>query len=422
MESISVKEAKEFADLFLESQLAIYKKVSEIEYKSMPRKVGESSAYFLWDDNNKVFEFPFIAKDGESVKGYVIVPSTKLLPPVLEYSFEGETLSQSLDKYIEMLEDRLVSSMEVADYYYLTPLEIAVKLIKPTVDNKNIVLSIPSLEPALIPRGEIIERAPGEFMPSDEVEIQWNDLLNWKESIREHQYKVLSRKPKRYCQRCYSKKLEEVVKFKPGESGHKCSPNCIYGCAPVAWAMLASAWKQSTLDQANRKIWKNVSCWSKEWSSDHTVTTCTGVDRTIRGFGKEIKTTCDGSTKGSQIQHGGRVFKKYWDLNWHFRKKGGDFDRIKLIINNYQSFIYSGQGYWSTVFLKESGDNKPKKAGHSVVSYGYYTWNKYILVALGWGTYFGNKWVITGNYKKTHTIALYKSLEEDILEMDILED
>jgi hypothetical protein len=395
---LTPQEAFDVASNFLARESIWIQSFPFTDMESFPSNVGQCSAIFWWDSDTPLFEFPLYGKNMIDEKGYVIVSSDRLLPPIMEFAYEGATFSKQLSGYLNNGLTSLNLLPQSIKWIYWNALELTAQVS--IRGQKGIAFfAMPNFEQQVFTEEVTIKRDKIKIWPQEEIRKLWHGLENWREELDKLSKSELRISPVKYQQGCdkYKKSKDFVSALKDGNT--YCSPNCISGCTCVAWAVLASAWKRKGYTQ----IWPNSKCWDLDWPSSTNPNRCQEVSNSIWEFHRLMETTCGGSTNRSISIRGGEHFKG-WGLNW----KWADWDNIGIneamrIINAGQPFLFSATGEWKSYFkIKKSGGSG--KVGHSIVCYGYDTGNNTIKICLGWGSSFSDRWIALASYQSNKAI------------------
>jgi len=399
---IDVAAAKMIAEKFL-SRERTFERLSG--GPSRPQVVGECSAVFWWDDATALYEFPFNDASG-SPSGYVVIPSTRRLAPVLEYCFSGSPLSAQLNHYLSASLTTLGEAPRNVQWYFVSPLEIIARVSLEGIADAAF-LEIPTLRNVPPPTDDRIVRDASRLWTSNDLSRAWSDLEGWPGLRTPNVRGALWYRPVRYQQGCDAYGRSCKLDLSDGGTTY-CSPHCIAGCTCVAWAMLASSWKKHGQGGANTRIWAGSACWNIDWPSSTNPSRCQNVHESIWAWHSLMGTGCSGGTSFGNIESGGGYFGSKWGLPWQWgsRDDVGIGDAQELV-DKGQPFLFSAVGQWQSrrkTSGRKSSSPKPGASGHSVVAYGYDAANQTILISLGWGSSFADKWIAIGAYESRQAV------------------
>jgi hypothetical protein len=172
--------------------------------------------------------------------------------------------------------------------------------------------------------------------------------------------------------------------------------------------MLLSSWKRTGYwDTA--KIWKNSACWKYEWPSwggFANPSQCDDVEKTIWSLNQLMSTTCDGSTYDNRTISGAKIFGKM-GMTWKYAQaKNKPFQFAIGVIQAGQPLLWTANGIWDATLGKLSSTPVPGGTGHAVVAYEYKKADRTLLVALGWGYGFENKYINYDQFRITNCLYL----------------
>ncbi len=369
---------------------------------------------FWWNTTLKLYDIPLINIVTKKSAGYFLVSESKQLPPIIEYSTEGLSLKEQIDANIyHVLKETEIKGVPL-NYYFMNSTEIYVE-IQTEVGKGNFVLNIPNL--FVIQKNSLEShnnrRNPQDYFDGITTLNLWNTIEN-NDVINQTSRVLHWRKPTRYQQNCDSYLFEENCSINFNTPQHYCTPRAISGCTPVAWAMLLSSWKKSTMGNAYIKIWERSNCWDIEWpsyGSRSNPSQCSIVELDIWKIGRYMNTTRDGATSFNQIINGGKIFSDY-GLSWKFyRASNESFEWAVKIIDAGQAFMFGGTGEWSLSKKTFIPAIKAEESGHSTVAYGYSKPDRTLLVSLGWGTFYSNKWINHDQYRNRGHTCVVEGLE-----------
>lgn len=372
----------------------------------LPNSVGACTAVFWWDDKTPLLEYEFLDDQGNS-SGYIILSTSRAIPPVHEFAFQGVTLSAKLFRHLTSFLGYREAYYKSITWYYFGQLDL---LARCTLSDhgKTVFVSIPQMTTFYIPEDHKIERHPNDYWSEEETRSRWRliggDVVTGSEKIA---IELEALKPVPYNQNCRA-----TTDY--AELDHYCKPNCIAGCSPVAVAMYASSKKKSADGGANSRIWPGSNCWEQTWPSDVIANpnTCADVSTTIWELHDRLRTTCDGLTKLSDLKQGAGYFRDKWGLNWKWKEERMvNWERCATLISEGKTFIFSANGPWTDYleahFGKRPGDKD--NVGHSTVCWGHWgdpmVGGPRILVCYGWGDFSddGSKWIdVDAYYSNNH--------------------
>jgi hypothetical protein len=357
---------------------------------------GACSSKYLRDEDHVLYEFPLLTDLGKDA-GYVIISADETLPPVLSYSHDGPVLSAQLRDLLQATLPEV--SPDQVRWFYFSALDLVARL--PTSEGETpVYVTIPRFSPTRLAKP--IRRNPLDCWTAEHVRGRWEALS---EPIREHDIvSQLPNSPKRYNQSCSGYPLsagdasdelpDRRIKLSEQDGGNLCAWRGISGCAPVAWAVLASWWKQDP--RAAAKIWPGSTCWSLEWSSSYfpqDPTLCPEVSSSIWGFHNYCSTSFDGQTDLNNTYSGFGLFRdRYglpwsWAGDWTYSFDGANaFNIARREINGGQAVMYCATGPWQQ--YGGAGND-----GHCTVAYGFNDSSRKILICLGWGYLFSDVWI-----------------------------
>jgi|SRR3990172_5511329 len=371
----------------------------------LPVRVGPCSSLFWWDDDTPLFEFPFLLSNGKPT-GYVIVSGLPTLPPIFEYTLDGDAVSTTLTRYVTdhfLFRGQYIRSVR---WYYWSPLEY-VAAIDFYQEDEPLFVSIPELRRAQIPSTHRIRRDPNQYWDPGAVQSRWDAVGTISTPSPKGIGKTLPHlKPVSFNQNC----RQTVLTFRAEDTGHYCDPKCIVGCTPVGWAMFASSRKRVDQGGGGSSIWSGSTCWDKEWpsyaDSDHDPSQCSDVSSTIWEMHDLMETSCDGWTYDDKWHKAQEYFSTKWGLNWHWgQQEDVLFDKCNGLINNDHTFVFGARGEWSAYITLHFPElltlfDTTGKAGHTVVCWGSapadWAVGDMIFVCFGWGKDFsenGSKWI-----------------------------
>jgi hypothetical protein len=364
-------------------------------------KIGALSWKYMWDEDRFLYEFPLLSEANEPV-GFVIASGDRSLPPIISYSLDGQLLSARLNA---LLQDTIpeVPISEV-QWFYFSPLDLVARL--PTREKAApVYVTVPRF--SAIRMAEPIRRNPADCWAPKHVSERWDTLF---EPTSERRYQTavqLPHSPIPYNQSCSGYPLavgkatreptRGQVEVRADGGGNLCGWRGISGCAPVAWAVLASWWKQDP--RAAAKIWPGSTCWNYPWSTSYfpkDPTLCAEVSSSIWGFHAYCSTSFDGTTDPHNVYAGFGLFRDRFGLQWSWAgdwtapQFGGanPYDIARRVINGGQACMYCATGPWSQYGGAGSGDD-----GHCTVAYGANDSDRKILICFCWGDMIPDQWI-----------------------------
>jgi hypothetical protein len=343
--------------------------------------------------------------------GYVLVSDHPHIPKIVEYSLHGPPLSAQLMRYWFALNAAGID-VPVKRMYYLGPFDLAVRLAGPPDDQGELVA---------IPFGDRLKtgalaRDPRQTWPSAVVRRVDKVITNIaSKSPQPLTIVELPRKPVRYTQNCSS----GLRKVGHPPASTPCSPACISGCGPVAWAMLASAYRQGYEHNpmpGNQygNLFKGSSDWNVEWPSIYQPNPSRSqmVNETIWGLHSVMHTGCDGSTSYGGSEGHQNIFQNAWQYICDRYKASlasslwgyNDFATHAHFVGQGTPLMFCGSRNWGRLLVEQQSGpgaarrEKTKRVstgsdGHCVVVYGYDDALRYDLICMGWGTFFQDKFI-----------------------------
>jgi hypothetical protein len=343
-------------------------------------KRSQTAPLFWWNDFIPLHEI-HLNDALDRPKGYMIVCTDPRIPPVLEYSDDGN-ISAFLVASTKQLGHLLNTQKSIERIIFVTSTQLYVEvhlasdelaLFDPIAGelHSRRALPIPRLDPAQV----FDQRTVGQL---------WANLaLGPSEGLRDYVGSVL---PVLYNQNCQGNRLD--CEFKLDSSDTVCTPAAIAGCSPVAWAMLASAYKRLGLPQS-RAIWPTSTTWEFDWPSTAPSTSqSVEVDRTIWRAHELMGTSAGGATTVGLIFRGQDIFRDF-GMDWDFR--GSPQYNVADIcdkVSHDRPVLWGAQGPWAHYGRTIRGTD-----GHTVVVYGFREQDHMFLAALGWGGGVGRKYI-----------------------------
>jgi hypothetical protein len=404
MDAKLIRAARATAQAFLDRRYAA----------SPPKDAGDrmhagSSAGTVWfDDATPLFEISIADPAGRPRAGYLLVSADRRLPPVLEYSFEGDGPAQCGQRELAGGLQVLGQVARGAQIYYMSPFELVARI---DLDGRSdaVYVTLPDLRSSVVAAPLRIRRNPRTLYSAREVTAQWAAIDNWTKGPHVRAGKVLyDRQPVRYSQTCDNKR-DVVCVLDVDKGGTRCTPGCIVGCTPTAWGMIASGWKRFGAPGAE-KIWAGASDWAADWPTTPTLPApSTKVNDCLWDLHRVMATGCEGNTGWWEIERGGPHLSKTYGLTWTWAHVDRlSFDNVKQLIDSGRTFVFSGGGYWDAV-RTNNGTAPAKLAGaprggkkgdkqtwgvHSVAAYGYDVDSaNWMLISLGWGSNWADKYM-----------------------------
>lgn len=359
----------------------------------------EDIVVFEWGGKIPLFEIPFTDLVTRQPSGYVLISTSTDLPPFLEYMNSGSPLSQQLQKNAAPFLARAGVHVAPTRYIYITSTEIYAE-IPATSTTPTFFLNVPGMFVVQESQLRGVSMDPAKIFNSAVVKGQWHVLTPGQPGdLPEVILKEAA--PVYYQQNCdsYAVAAECAISIDAARSNF-CAPRAISGCVAVGWAMLLSSWKRSGWwDSA--KIWPGSSCWDRHWPSgngDFNVSQCADVERTIWRLHTLLGTTPDGATSGDHTLNGAAIFGEF-GMGWHYAQATGQpFEFAASIVAKGQPFLWTANGIWNDKASPLISSGVPGGVGHGILAYGYKKSDRTLLVGLGWGSYFGSKYINYDQY------------------------
>jgi hypothetical protein len=342
----------------------------------------------IWSDDDSLYEFQLESDLG--MRGHVICSSSANIPPIIEFGFNSPTLTQSLtsiySRYAPVTPER-----SRARFIYLSALEVALEI--DAEHGRRYLFPRPWSQPIILDSPLSIRRLPSLYWSPELSESAWRSLSEAAPAAGPIQ---LHRRPVAYNQN-YSL-----------YNGNSKAPNsCIAGCGPVAWAMLESAYAVFSRETGghdkyaaiHRDKWDWIYAWPS-WMEPNPSKSADANER-IWAFHSVMGTSCAGATSWSNNHGGLRNFLHHPAR--HFNSKWG-FDNIFAGLPNIPfSELHSrsiarghpcllcGTGQFAGLipFKLSTGSD----IGHCVVAYGSDAFYRKLLITMGWGSFFSDRWV-----------------------------
>ncbi len=399
-----IKTTLDFAESFLEKK----RRTDSANWAGLqvaqtpPKKL----AIFWWGGSIPLVEVPLQESRGGGLSGYLLVSTSKELPPVIEYATSDAPLSVQISQLLSPALTRSEIQPKSVRYVFITSTEIYAEI---TTDKKSGItaIAIPTLA-TFKPKTEIkLSLKPSSVFDKAIVKGQWDNLTpgapgDLPEVVLQNAI------PVRYQQNCdkYANLLECGINIQQTQT--YCSPNAIAGCVPVGWAMLLSAWKKTGYWDSS-KIWNGSGCWSIEWPSWGgwaNPSQCPDVEKTIWRLHQLMATTPDGGTDNNNTIAGAAIFGEQ-GLSWKYAQaQNKPFEFAIGVIQAGQPLLWTANGIWDAALGQLSSTPVPGGVGHAVVAYGYKKADRTLLIALGWGYSFANKYVNYDQYRITNCLYL----------------
>jgi hypothetical protein len=355
---------------------------------------------FWWAGNIPLVEVPIVSSFGKMPSGYLLVSTSKELPPILEMCLEGTLLSQKITEHVHraLWADRITAS--VSRFVFVTSTELYVEI--EAKDSSSLhLLKVPECRGVDIARPIKLEKAPADVFDDNVIREQW-DILTPHPPPDVPEIILSNAAPVLYQQNCDGYGLECKIDIRTAQT--YCSPHCIAGCVPVGWAMLLSSWKRSGPWDA-AKIWPASTCWSTDWSSGNGpwVNACDQVNSTIWRLHALMGTTCDGSTDNNRTIDGAGIFHDF-GMGWQYASRSNQaFDFLRSLTLAGQPFLYTAQAHWNIERNILASGPQPGDEGHAIVVFGNRSTDRMLYVALGWGSSFPYKWINFDQYNRVNS-------------------
>lgn len=366
----------------------------------------KTAAVFWWYGSIPLVEVPLTNASGTQSNGYLLVSTDRELPPILEYSLDGLPLSRQILQQLTPALARSNLSVLFSRFVFITSTEIYVEV----TDEKGgdlTAVAIPDLFTFKPAAGIAISVKANSIFPKAIVDAQWDNLTPGAPGDKPEVI-LQNAVPVRYQQNCdkYANLLECGIELKTTQT--YCSPNAIAGCVPVAWAMLLSSWKRTGYWDSS-KIWPGSNCWDIEWPSWGgwaNPSKCDAVNATIWRLHTLMGTTSDGSTNNSNTIAGAAIFSEF-GIAWKYAQaQNRPFEFAIGVIQAGQPLLWTANGIWDSTLKQLSNTPVPGGVGHGVVAYGYKKADRTLLVALGWGYSYANKYINYDQYRITNCLYL----------------
>ncbi|MFC1800603.1 hypothetical protein ACFLYT_00960 [Nanoarchaeota archaeon] len=384
----------------------------------MPLELRPHSGTYRWDDDKNLVEFPFVNTETSDESGYVIVSADRSLTPVIEYTTEGMPFSEVLQDQLRSALTRSSLDAEDTALYYWNGAGITAKVtLRGQTD--PVFIEFPTMKTTPVPATTRITRDASKYWKDDDLREFWESIDKWNLETDPKELSELlgnitlppavtlnHRSAVRYQQACRSYPKGTACAIDPKGSGHYCAPREIAGCGPVAWAMLASAWKHTTYAGSDN-IWRGSTDWNLDWFSfggQQDPSRSQVVSDAIWEFHRLCGTDANGSTSYGDMLEGRKFFEQQGVSGdrWPWAQHGFSYDWTKITINSDQPFIFIAQGQWNKylneeILSQKADESERGSAGHAVIVNGYDSnQGNRIRVCLGWGMGFQDR-VIDSN-------------------------
>ena len=257
-------------------------------------QVTDLAQTLVWSDAIELFEFRLEAEDG--TRAYVVTSAADELPPVLEYGFSRDTLTEAIWKGLKKNFPQLsVPSGEVR-FIYASALEVIIEISSTDDGRERDIYWNYWTEPVKAPGAMSISRR-GNF-PAVSVRSQVASLHRVG-SRPISASTTLVRRPVRFNQN-----------FDRYDDWQRAESACVSGCSPVAWAMLESAYAKGARETSGPylRIYAGVDDWDAEWPSyvEPDPSRSSAVTARIWDFHRVMNTGCNGGTHWSTRYVDGR--------------------------------------------------------------------------------------------------------------------
>jgi hypothetical protein len=317
---------------------------------------------------------------------------------MLECASSGCPLSHQISSFLAPALRHSQIDWRPSKYHYASSTEIYVEF--PAFDGAVHLLNIPNLFVRRVKQGFSLSRAPEEVFDQRTIEpmmpIDYPMPTPGRRAGDAPADVLDFIRPVKYQQNCNNYGSGFDCKINILSSEHYCAPNAISGCIPVAFALLMSSWKRSGFFGASA-IWTGSTCWDIDWPSyleQANPSQCPLVESTIWKLHRLMGTNSDGGTNPSLTSRGKAIFLDYGlrNLGMRFSSRRNDrFEFAVSVVHAGQPLLWTAEGTWF-----------PGKgpAGHGVVAYGYQRSDRMLLVTLGWGSYFSDKYINFDQYRE----------------------
>lgn len=377
---------------------------------------------FLWAGTIPLYEVPLINLATHQASGYVLVSSSEALPPFLEYAREGLPLSRQIQRSIAPALAKAGLPQTPSRYLYLTSTEIYAE-IPASANTAAFLLNVGGLFTVQAQQVLNLSMDPAAIFDPATVREQWHALTPGQPGDLPEV--VLSQvRPVRYQQNCdgYAAFNDCIISTTSTRTNY-CAPHAIAGCVAVGWAMLLSSWKRSGWWDSAR-IWPGSTCWDRDWPSwggEFNTSQCADVEQTIWRLHALLGTTVDGATNNAQIINGAAIFGEF-GLSWRYGQATGQpFEVAATIVAKGQPFLWTANGIWQAQNRPQPSSSVPGGVGHGVVAYGYKKSDRTLLIALGWGEAFVDKYVNYDQYASPACFYLSALATNEPLDIRVLD-
>jgi hypothetical protein len=387
--SSTVAEAVDFAEAILK-----HKQVSDPS-RWLHKTVLRSPEYatFWWNDAIPLIEIPLLDAITRAPNGYFLVSSDRRLPPLLEYTDSGASLSHQLNSLCMPALYQAELDWRPSKYRYGTSTEIYLEF--PPMDGVTHLLNASNLVISRVVEPRLVERRPEDIFDQNKVRSLWAQYApSGPGDVPAIVLPFLT--PVKYQQTCdgYGLRNAAALGIKVASSENYCAPHAIAGCVPVAWAMLLSSWKRSGFFGAS-KIWQDSVDWAHDWGSygpPYDPSRSPLVENTIWTLHSRLGTTHDGASFDNNTINGATVFNDF-GLGWSYGQAFDQpFEFAIRVIQAGQPLLWTAHGNWVA--------GEPV-AGHGVVSYGYHKSDRTLFITLGWGKEVPDKYINYDQYNQS---------------------
>lgn len=340
-----------------------------------PQLTGEYHKIRLFSE---LIAYLFPLERGHQASGFLIISGDRAFAPILDYCTSGPNPKLYFDSFLRTYWEDLGRPVRFVDYIYFGPFDFIAE----------IHFSDGSTGYSRLPNFHYLDKwnnsgslSPNILQDETKVRIQWEMYLRDDFPIPGFECsKMFGWAPVPYNQTCHS----ASEKLRTKSSINYCSPNCIAGCSPVAWMVLANAFRG--FDYSRFPLLSDASDWHVPWESSYGGPPKAGskvVNNRLWELHDYMSTDCFGSTDADYIQSGRHLFNIY-NLNW----KWGLYDQFpygysRAVNKGGLAYLLSAQSNWTG-----SGSE-----GHSFVVRGFNDNTEHIYVSLGWGSAFPDRWI-----------------------------
>lgn len=336
-----------------------------------PQLTGEHFEYLTGEDS-VIFEFPLKKKRAKS--GYILISGSRDLPPVLEFCPTGRSLRGNLiNGLLGLTRLRRLNSKSVA-WRYFGPLDFVAELR----------LERGGYYYARLPNLRVVEtrrriQALDHFHRGQD---QWIEA-RWKYYEAERASrgalscgKMFGIRPFKYNQTCESSL--HLGKSSDSNGSNYCTPSCIVGCVPTAWAVLASAWKSSAIGVSHR-LFGDAPDWDRDWPSavggpPRPVSKV--VNREMCKLRTYVGTSCTGETPDRSTILGSLIFDDY-AVKWKWGSRKGVDYAFASSVNKApvrQPGLLTAKSVWNPSAPPD---------GHAFVTHGFNDNEEHLYICLG---------------------------------------